>query len=123
MKCLVVDTSATTRHILTRTVKLAGPFDVREASSAEAALGNLDGDVDLVIADWGLPDMTIFDFARHVRARFPHSPPALLVVTNRATLPSVDNSVATGIDGYVVKPFAPRDFALALEQVLAARPS
>ncbi|MFV3130635.1 response regulator [Niveispirillum sp. KHB5.9] len=73
---------------------------------------------DLVISDWNMPNGTGLDLLRHVRDVWKHTP--FLMLTAHATVDFVKAAKANAVDAYLVKPFAPRDLAGRITQLLSA---
>jgi two-component system catabolic regulation response regulator CreB len=75
----------------------------------------LDGGIDLLVLDVGLPDGNGFDFCRELRKT---SPLPVIFLTARAS--EIDRVVGLeiGADDYVVKPFSPRELAARVKSLL-----
>ncbi len=79
---------------------------VTEAATGEDALRMMNGGVDLVILDIGLPGIDGFTVLRLLRERF--NTPVIVVSANDAEADRV-LALEIGADDYVVKPFLPRE--------------
>jgi two-component system catabolic regulation response regulator CreB len=85
-----------------------------------AALPVLDaGDIDLVVLDVGLPDISGFDLLKRIRET--HRTPVILLTARSAELDRV-LGLEIGADDYVVKPFSPRELAARVKAVLRRAP-
>lgn len=92
---------------------------VRDGESA-IALVRADGvPFDLVISDWNMPVRTGLDLLQHVRVVWRHTP--FLMVTGHATVDFVKAAKVNAVDGYIVKPFAPRDLMSKVIQLIDQR--
>jgi CheY-like chemotaxis protein len=89
-------------------------YDVVEANSGEQALRALrrNRQIDLVITDQLMPEMTGTQLLEAVRAEWPHMP--AILATGYAELPSGSGPTLTKLS----KPFRQDDLARAMESVL-----
>jgi DNA-binding response OmpR family regulator len=95
-------------------------FEVRAASSGEAALAAFAGNVpDLVILDLMLPGIDGFEVLRRVRQGGYDTP--VIVLTARGDDVDVIVGLELGADDYMVKPFNPRELAARVRAVLRRR--
>ncbi len=109
---LVVDDSAVTRAAIRRIIGMIGLDDVQvlEANSGVTALKEMDDhQVDLVLSDLNMPEMTGIEMVRRMRS----SPeqkltPVVVISTNPAAI-QADELLAEGIAAYLHKPFTPED--------------
>ena len=70
IKILVVDDEAATRLLLKRTLKKLGYYDVVIADDGRKALQEINnGDFDLIISDWHMPNMDGLEFFKAVKKR------------------------------------------------------
>jgi len=74
---------------------------------------------DLIVLDIGLPSLNGIDAARRIRKRFPES--KILFVSQESSADVVQEALALGALGYVVKAHAGNDFLTAVEAVLQGR--
>jgi DNA-binding NarL/FixJ family response regulator len=74
---------------------------------------------DLIVLDIGLPSLNGIDAARRIRKRFPES--KILFVSQESSADVVQEALALGALGYVVKAHAGNDFLPAVEAVLQGR--
>ena len=106
---MVVDDEEFSRKFVVRILESIGVGHFITAKSGTDALSQLDeteGDVDLVICDIEMPEMTGYEFARRVRygtvPRFKDIP--ILILTGRATDENVRKARTHKINGFVTKP-------------------
>jgi two-component system, OmpR family, catabolic regulation response regulator CreB len=71
--------------------------------------------IDLVVLDVGLPDISGFDLLKRIRASL--QTPVILLTARNAELDRV-LGLEIGADDYVVKPFSPRELAARVKAVL-----
>lgn len=74
---------------------------------------------DLVILDWGLPDMTGIDICRKFRARGGLTP--ILMLTGKDTVTDKESGLDAGADDYLTKPFHMKEL-MARVRALLRRP-
>ena len=116
---LVVDDSATMRRIIKNNLKTIGFDAVVEADGGQAALAKIAaGDVDFVISDWAMPEMTGLDLLRAIRSNPAHAKLPVLMVTGIGQQEDIQLAVEAGVSGYVIKPFDPNTLAEKLHQIL-----
>ena len=91
-------------------------FDVREASSGAACLEEVRRDApDLIVLDLGLPDADGTEVCRQIRAE---TQCYVLMLTARAEEVDLLIGLAVGADGYMAKPFSPRELVARVQAML-----
>ncbi|HEX2856906.1 MAG TPA: response regulator transcription factor [Propionibacteriaceae bacterium] len=119
-RSLIVDDEPQIRTVQ-RAYLAADGFDVVEAASGRQALDLLarHPDIEIVLLDVGLPDMSGIEVLRSLRAT---SDVPVILVTARTD--EVDKLVGLGVgaDDYVTKPFSPRELVARVQAVLRRRP-
>jgi two-component system chemotaxis response regulator CheY len=106
-KALVVDDSKAVRMIVSRTLRELG-FEVCEAADGAEALRLIEEDknsVQLVLADWNMPEMNGMDLLKHLRQDQELSSLVVLMVTTETELPQMAAALEAGANEYVMKPF------------------
>jgi DNA-binding response OmpR family regulator len=112
---LVVEDTDEIRELVTTVLRRAG-FDVREASSGAACLDEVRRDPpDLIVLDLGLPDADGTEVCRQIRAE---TPCYVLMLTARAEEVDLLIGLAVGADGYMAKPFSPRELVARVQAML-----
>jgi two-component system chemotaxis response regulator CheY len=106
-KALVVDDSRTIRTILKRILAEMG-FEVCEAADGAEALrviaaGNTD--IELVLADWNMPEMNGLEMLKQLRRNPALSALKVVMVTTEAELGHMVSALEAGANEYVMKPF------------------
>ncbi len=115
---LVVEDTDEIRELV-RTVLVKAGFDVRAVSSGAACLDEVRRQPpDLIVLDLGLPDTDGTEVCRQVRAE---TGCYVLMLTARAEEVDLLIGLAVGADGYMAKPFSPREL-VARVQALLRRP-
>ena len=108
MKILTVDDFSTMRRIVRNILRQLGFNNISEAEDGVAALDILKNqDIDFVVTDWNMPNMTGLQLLQAIRAddTLKHIP--VLLVTAEALKDNVVEAVKAGVNGYIVKPFTP----------------
>ncbi len=67
-------------------------------------LGEYNGDFQLIISDWNMPNMTGIEFLRTVRKLYPNMP--FIMLTSNANKDFVVAAAKHGVNGYIAKPFS-----------------
>jgi DNA-binding NarL/FixJ family response regulator len=76
---------------------------VAEAANAAAAIEHLQGGsaIDVVIADWNMPDMNGLELTTHITAQFPQI--KTIILTMHSKQDYKDRAKAAGAKGYILK--------------------
>lgn len=117
---LVVDDERDGRELAERTLR--GRWDVLVASSGLEALARLgERQVDLLVTDHRMPDMTGVELVRRTRVSHPKLP-AILVSAYEDSQMLVE-ALDLGVSRFLAKPFRGDDLAHVVESTLASRSS
>ena len=112
---LVVEDTEEIRVLITTVLTRVG-LDVRAVGTAAEARTALDeADPDVIVLDLGLPDADGTELCRELRART-HA--YVLMLTARADEVDVLVGLAVGADGYMAKPFSPRELTARVQTFL-----
>jgi two-component system chemotaxis response regulator CheY len=108
-KVLLVDDSAVMRKIIQRNIKETGLIvdEFVEAGDGKQALDkvNDDGNLDLILLDWNMPNMSGIEFVKALRSlNLPNRIPVVMVTTEGSE-GKVSEAKESGADGYLTKPF------------------
>jgi len=106
-KALVVDDSKTIRMIIRRILLELG-YEVCEASNGREALGVLEAEhaaVDLVLADWNMPEMNGLELVKRLRQDTEYGHLKVIMVTTETELAQMASALDAGANEYVMKPF------------------
>ena len=108
MRFLVVDDSSTMRRIIINTLNKLGHTDITEAANGREGVERLAvADVDVIITDWNMPEMSGIEFIRTIRAQPKYAKIPVLMVTTNAAKDDIVEALRAGVTNYVVKPFTP----------------
>ncbi|MDI6686603.1 MAG: chemotaxis response regulator CheY [Desulfobacterales bacterium] len=119
IKILVVDDFATMRRVIKNLLKQAGYQNVTEAEDGVAALMVLKSqEIDFIISDWNMPNMTGIELLKAVRADNKFSGLPFLMVTSEGLKENVVAAVKAGVSNYVVKPFTAKTLDEKIVKIL-----
>ncbi len=117
---LVVDDSATTRMLISLTLKKEGTYTITEVTNGKEAVDKLgDQSVDCVLTDINMPHMNGLDLIAYIRAK--HSEPTvpIIVITTRGEEASRDEGLAKGANAYLTKPISGAELVSLVKELLA----
>ena len=119
---VVVDDQADVRSLIKKMLKDLKIERVLEANDGQEALTLLDApaqQIDVVICDWNMPNMTGVELLKRVRSSGKDIP--FLLVTGRADKDSVIEAKDSGVSAYIAKPFTQTQLEAKLRVVSAKR--
>jgi two-component system, chemotaxis family, chemotaxis protein CheY len=122
MKYLIVDDSPTMRRIVINSLAILGFSKIEEAGDGFEALKKLEvGNIDFVITDWNMPNMSGLDLIKTIRSseRFKDLP--ILMVTTRGNKEDIIDALKARADNYVVKPFTAQVMKEKIDAILRKR--
>lgn len=106
MRILVVDDFQTMRRIVINLLNQLGFKNVTEAADGVQALDKVRTEqIDLIVSDWNMPNMTGIDFLRHIRTDEKLKATPFIMVTAEGKKENVIAAVQAGVNNYIVKPF------------------
>jgi len=106
MRVLIVDDFSTMRRIIKNILRQLGFNNIIEADDGTAAWEVLTKDqVDFIISDWNMPQMTGIELLRKVRASEEFGDLPFLMVTAEAQQENIIEAVQAKVSNYIVKPF------------------
>lgn len=104
VRVLVVDDEAAVRRLMVRALSRRG-YTTAEAADGATALGLVAVEsFDVVLLDYGLPDMTGAEVLERLRSTRATATTPVLLVTGRGSVPHRVEGLAAGADDYLVKP-------------------
>ncbi|HNQ45421.1 MAG TPA: response regulator [Syntrophorhabdus sp.] len=117
MKVLVVDDFATMRKIVKNVLKQINIENVVEAENGKHALNVLNSEeIDLIISDWMMPEMTGIEFLKVCKEDDEKKKIPFIMVTAEGQKGSVMEAIKSGVDNYIVKPFTPDKLKDAIDR-------
>jgi len=109
-KVLLVDDSAVMRKIIQRNLKESGLVvdEFLEAGDGKQALDVVNSnDVDLILCDWNMPNMSGIEFVRTLCSLNLPKKIHVVMVTTEGSDAKIAEAKESGVDGYLTKPFTP----------------
>jgi len=117
---LIVDDSSLTRKKMKRIIEMVG-LDVCQFLDAEngaEALKILDqADVDLVLSDLNMPEMSGAEMVRRMKSNPEVKSVPVVVVSAESTTTRAKELLAVGVKDYLHKPFTPEEFKEVMENL------
>ncbi|MBU4524211.1 MAG: chemotaxis response regulator CheY [Desulfomicrobium sp.] len=106
MRVLIVDDFSTMRRIIKNILRQLGFNNIVEADDGTSAWEILSKDqIDFIISDWNMPQMTGIELLRKVRASEEFGDLPFLMVTAEAQQENIIEAVQAKVSNYIVKPF------------------
>ncbi len=119
IKILIVDDFTTMRKVIRNLLKSVGYENIIEAEDGAIALRTLkNNEVDFIISDWNMPNMSGLELLKAVRADNELSKTPFLMVTAEALQDNVIAAVKAGVSNYIVKPFTAEVLNSKIEKIL-----
>jgi two-component system OmpR family response regulator len=122
MRILYVDDDDDIRTIATMALRIDPHIDIRAAPSGQDAIDMLDREPwrpDVILLDVMMPGMDGFALHRILRARDDLSEAKTIFMTARASRAGLEEYVASGADGVILKPFDPLQLASEVRAIAA----
>jgi len=122
-KALVVDDSRAMRMILSRSLRELG-YEVCEAGNGREALDVIAAEkssVDLVLADWNMPEVNGLELLKRLRQDPALTSVAVVMVTTETELDQMSAALEAGANEYIMKPFT-KDILLEKLQLAGIHP-
>ena len=106
MRVLIVDDFSTMRRIIKNILRQLGFSNIIEADDVTSAWEVLTKDqIDFIISDWNMPQMTGIELLRKVRGSEEFADLPFLMVTAEAQQENIIEAVQAKVSNYIVKPF------------------
>ena len=77
-----------------------------------------DGNFDLVVADWNMPQMSGLDLLKAIRSDAKFASLPVLMVTAEAVKENIVAAAKHGVNGYIVKPFSPATLEQKINDIM-----
>jgi two-component system cell cycle response regulator DivK len=118
-RILVVEDQEDNRQILRDLLGNAG-YELTEAENGEEAIAAVaKRRPDLILMDIQLPVMDGYEATRRIRTNPDLKSVPIIAVTSYALTGDEDKAIAAGCNGYVSKPYSPRDLLAKVRSYLA----
>lgn len=123
MKVLVVDDEEAIRVLITFACKKANFLTEEAATALDAVNKARAGDIDIIILDLMLPDMSGSDVCRLLKADKSTCNIPIIMVTAKTSEIDIISGLNLGADDYVTKPFSPRVLVARIQSILRRKNS
>lgn len=130
LNVLIVDDQEESRQLMQAVLERIGVkhvFAAEDGAAAKELLTLMKRNLDVIVCDWQMPNMSGHEFLRHVRRDYPDMP--FMMVTGRTDPESIKTAKFSGVTDYIGKPFSMEDFgrkivrlAKKVGQASSARP-
>lgn len=118
MRILVVDDFSTMRKIVKNILRQLGFENIVEADDGSTAWEVLHKDnIDFIVSDWNMPQMTGIELLRKVRASEEYADIPFLMVTAEAQQENIIEAVQAKVSNYIVKPFTPETLGEKIDKI------
>lgn len=105
---LVVDDSAVMRKIIIKAIKdgIFSDASITEASDGADGLKVFDPNkMDLVLADWNMPNLNGLEFVKKVREIKTSKKIVIIMITTEGSAAKMEEAMNNEVDNYITKPF------------------
>ena len=117
-RILLVEDQEDNRRIM-RDLLSASGYQLVEANDGEQGLALASSEVpDLILMDLQLPGLDGYEVTRRIKANAALSHIPIIAVTSYALSGDDQKAFAAGCDGYVTKPFSPRQLLAKIREFL-----
>lgn len=120
-KVLIIDDSAVMRKIIQRNIEQSGLLvdEFFEAGDGREGLEKTaSNNIDLILCDWNMPNMTGIDFVKTLRGSRQKSKIPIVMVTTEGSEGKIEEAKKSGANGYLTKPFSPEQLKSKLGNFL-----
>jgi len=118
MRVLVVDDFSTMRRIIKNILRQLGFNNVLEADDGTTAWEVLGKEqVDFIVSDWNMPQMSGIELLRKVRASEEFANLPFLMVTAEGLQENIIEAVQAKVSNYIVKPFTAETMGQKIEKI------
>ena len=120
-KVLIIDDSAVMRKIIQRNIEQSGLLvdEFFEAGDGREGLEKTaSNNIDLILCDWNMPNMTGIDFVKTLRGSRQKSKIPIVMVTTEGSEGKIEEAKKSGANGYLTKPFSPEQLKSKLGNYL-----
>jgi len=116
---LVVDDSATTRMLISLTLKKSSQYRIVEASNGTEAVEKLSSQpVDIVLTDINMPKMGGLELISHIRSSRSGPRIPIIVITTKGEEDARDRGLELGADAYLSKPISGAELQKTVKKLL-----
>ncbi len=117
-KILVVDDNATIRKILNKHLNALGYTDVATVGSGAEALEIFaQEEVNFLITDWNMPEMTGLELIKAIRSGEKNPDLPVMMVTAEGEMEKMREASEVNVKAYLLKPFSAQSIVDKIEQI------
>lgn len=120
MRVLIVDDSKVSRKVQAIALAELGlaEDEIIEAENAKEAFKLFgEKEIDLILLDWNMPEISGVDFIRIFKTKFPDTKIPIVMVTSDGRKDSIVEASGLGVSGYIVKPIDRKVFKAKVFQL------
>jgi two-component system chemotaxis response regulator CheY len=106
-RVLVVDDMGTMRRVVINFLNILGFKNITEAANGILAWEKVEaenGNYDLIISDWNMPEATGLDLLKKVRTKEETKKIPFILLTVEADKHNVEEAIKFQVNGYIMKP-------------------
>ncbi|PCI57238.1 MAG: hypothetical protein COB36_02945 [Alphaproteobacteria bacterium] len=119
LRILIVDDHMIMRSLIEKTAISLGLKQISHAENGQQALDKInDGSVDIVLADWNMPEMCGFDLLKAIRQNEDNNNLAFIMITAESEGSKMMEAMNNGATAYLTKPFSSDDFRDTIDKIL-----
>lgn len=115
LKVLIIEDNRSNLELMTYLLNAFGHKVVQAENGGVGLRAATSGDLDIILCDVHLPDISGTEIARLIRDAAKQPRPPLIAVTALAMIGDRERLLAAGFDGYITKPIEPRSFVQQIE--------
>lgn len=119
---LVVDDSSVMRKLVLKNLRQGGIEleEYREASNGKEALEELEeGEVDIVLTDWNMPEVDGLEFVMALRKKEQQEHTPVIMFSSEGEKGKVKKALQLGADNYIVKPIETEELTKKVEDTIS----
>lgn len=123
-KVLIIDDSAVMRKIIQRNIMQSGLIVdafIEAGDGKEGLEKAATNDVDLILCDWNMPNMTGIEFVKAMRGSGQKASVPIVMVTTEGSDAKMEEAKNSGANGYLTKPFTPEQLKSKLGNFLQVK--
>ena len=123
-KVLIIDDSSVMRKIIQRNIQQSGLLvdEFVEAGDGREGLEKAtSNNIDLILCDWNMPNMTGIDFVKALRGSGQKNNIPIVMVTTEGSETKIEEAKNSGANGYLTKPFTPEQLKSKLGNFLLVK--
>jgi two-component system alkaline phosphatase synthesis response regulator PhoP len=117
IRVLLVDDEVDILRIVKKALELRN-FEVITAATGSEALVKIDSEIDIILLDIMLPDISGYDICQRLKNDEKLKDIPIIMLSAKTQMNDIKRGLDVGVDMYITKPFDPFNIADQLEDVL-----